>query len=270
MSPPWIMPWVVRMMSSIQKTARDEPAVSVRTHQQEIRDLVLARYGNLARASLPHRLRFHLKRAGWVGVVRGSYLVKRLLDILVSGTLLILLLPFFLLLALLIRIESPGPVLFKQTRVGRWGELFTIYKFRSMYADAEARKVDLLARNEMQGGVLFKMRDDPRVTRIGRFIRKTSIDELPQLWNVFKGDMSLVGPRPPVTSEVNEYSLADRRRLEVIPGITCIWQVSGRSEIPFEQQVELDVEYIQSQSVWMDIKLLLKTIPALLLGKGAY
>jgi lipopolysaccharide/colanic/teichoic acid biosynthesis glycosyltransferase len=114
------------------------------------------------------------------------------------------------------------------------------------------------------------MRDDPRVTRVGRFIRKTSIDELPQLWNVFKGDMSLVGPRPPVPSEVNEYSLADRRRLEVIPGITCIWQVSGRSEIPFEQQVELDVEYIQSQSVWMDIKLLLKTIPALLLGKGAY
>jgi lipopolysaccharide/colanic/teichoic acid biosynthesis glycosyltransferase len=139
-----------------------------------------------------------------------------------------------------------------------------------MYADAEARKAELLARNEMQGGVLFKMRDDPRVTRVGRFIRKTSIDELPQLWNVFKGDMSLVGPRPPVPSEVNEYSLADRRRLEVIPGITCIWQVSGRSEIPFEQQVELDVEYIQSQSVWMDIKLLLKTIPALLLGKGAY
>lgn len=170
----------------------------------------------------------------------------------------------------MIRIESPGAVLFKQVRVGRWGELFTMYKFRSMYADAEARKAELLARNEMQGGVLFKMRDDPRVTRIGRFIRKTSIDELPQLWNVFKGDMSLVGPRPPVPSEVNEYSLADRRRLEVIPGITCTWQVSGRSEIPFEQQVELDVEYIQSQSVWMDIKLLLKTIPALLLGKGAY
>ncbi len=240
------------------------------THQQKLRELVLARYGNLSRASLRHRLRFHLKRAGWAGVVQGSYLVKRLLDIIASGVLLVLLLPFFLLLALLIRLESPGPVLFKQIRVGRWGELFTMWKFRSMYADAEARKAELLKQNEMQGGVIFKMRDDPRVTRIGRFIRKTSIDELPQLWNVFKGDMSLVGPRPPVPAEVNEYSLADRRRLEVIPGITCIWQVSGRSEIPFDQQVELDVEYIQSQSLWTDIKLLLKTIPALLLGKGAY
>lgn len=244
--------------------------MSLPTHQQKIRELVLARYGNLSRGSLLHRLRFHLKRASWVGVVQGSYLVKRLLDVLVSGVLLVILLPFFLLLALMIRLESPGPILFRQTRVGRWGELFTMWKFRSMYADAEARKAELLKQNEMQGGVIFKMRDDPRVTRIGRIIRKTSIDELPQLWNVLKGDMSLVGPRPPVPSEVNEYSLADRRRLEVIPGITCIWQVSGRSEIPFDQQVELDVEYIQSQSLWTDIKLLLKTIPALLLGKGAY
>jgi lipopolysaccharide/colanic/teichoic acid biosynthesis glycosyltransferase len=176
----------------------------------------------------------------------------------------------FLAVALAIRIESPGPVLFRQIRVGRWGGLFTMWKFRSMYADAEARKAELLKQNEMQGGVIFKMRQDPRITRVGSFIRKTSIDELPQLWNVFKGDMSLVGPRPPVPAEVNEYSLADRRRLEVIPGITCIWQVSGRSEIPFDQQVELDVEYIESQSFWTDIKILLKTIPALLLGKGAY
>jgi len=240
------------------------------THQQKMRELVLARYGNLGRASLSHRLRFHLKRIGWVGVVQGSYLIKRLVDIFASGILLLVLMPFFLFLAVLIRFESPGPVLFRQTRVGRWGELFTMWKFRSMYADAEARKAELLKQNEMLGGVTFKMRHDPRVTRIGRFIRKTSIDELPQLWNVFKGDMSLVGPRPPVPAEVNEYSLADRRRLEVIPGITCIWQVSGRSEIPFDQQVELDVDYIQSQSLWTDIKILLKTIPTLLLGKGAY
>ena len=127
-----------------------------------------------------------------------------------------------------------------------------------------------MAQNEMAGGVIFKMKDDPPVTKVGRIIRKTSIDELPQLWNVLKGDMSLVGPRPPVPLEVDEYSLSDRRRLEVIPGITCIWQVSGRSDIPFDQQVELDVQYIQSQSFWTDIKILLKTVPALLFGTGAY
>lgn len=244
--------------------------MSVQTHQQKLREVVMARYGNLARMGLRHRLRFQLKRAGWVGVVQGAYLVKRFFDILASAILLVLLLPLFLLVALAIRLESPGPVLFRQTRVGRWGTLFTMWKFRSMFADAEARKAELLKQNEMQGGVIFKMRQDPRITRVGGIIRKASIDELPQLWNVLKGDMSLVGPRPPVPAEVNEYSLADRRRLEVIPGITCIWQVSGRSEIPFEQQVELDVQYIESQSFWTDVKILLKTIPALLLGKGAY
>jgi len=139
-----------------------------------------------------------------------------------------------------------------------------------MYIDAEARKAALMAQNEMAGGVLFKMKDDPRITRVGKYIRRGSIDELPQLWNVLKGDMSLVGPRPPVPSEVALYTLADRRRLDAIPGITCIWQVSGRSEIPFKQQVELDVAYIESQSFWLDLKLLLKTIPAVLLGRGAY
>ena len=139
-----------------------------------------------------------------------------------------------------------------------------------MYIDAEARKKELEAQNEMNGGVLFKMKDDPRVTKVGKFIRKASIDELPQLWNVFIGDMSLVGPRPALPSEVNQYSLAERRRLEVIPGITCIWQVSGRSDIPFDQQVGLDVEYIESHSLWLDLKLLLLTIPAVLLGRGAY
>ena len=210
------------------------------------------------------------KRAAWAGVVRGSYLLKRLVDGVGSAVLLILLLPVFALVALAIRLESPGPILFRQTRVGRWGKLFTMWKFRSMYTDAEARKAALMADNEMAGGVIFKMKNDPRVTRVGRFIRKTSIDELPQLWNVLRGDMSLVGPRPPVPSEVDQYSLSDRRRLEVIPGITCIWQISGRSEIPFDQQVELDVQYIESQSFWTDLKILLKTIPALLLGTGAY
>ena len=122
----------------------------------------------------------------------------------------------------------------------------------------------------MNGGVLFKMKEDPRITKVGKFIRKASIDELPQLWNVFVGDMSLVGPRPALPSEVNQYSLAERRRLEVVPGITCIWQVSGRSDIPFDKQVGLDVEYIESQSLWLDFKLLFLTIPAVLLGRGAY
>jgi exopolysaccharide biosynthesis polyprenyl glycosylphosphotransferase len=240
------------------------------THEQKLREAVLARYGSVHRSALRQRLRYYLKRAGWVGVVKGAYLVKRLFDIVVAGILLLLLLPLFLTVAVAIRLEDAGPVLFKQQRVGRWGALFTMWKFRSMYTDAEARKAALMQRNEMQGGVLFKMKDDPRVTKVGRLIRKTSIDELPQLWNVLRGDMSLVGPRPPVPSEVDEYSLSDRRRLEAIPGITCIWQVSGRSDIPFDQQVELDVEYIQSQSFLTDIKILLRTVPALLLGTGAY
>jgi exopolysaccharide biosynthesis polyprenyl glycosylphosphotransferase len=216
------------------------------------------------------RGRFYAKRASWFLVVKGSYLLKRLLDIVAASIGMLLLSPVFLITAVAIRLESPGPVFFKQKRVGRWGRLFTIWKFRSMYIDAEERKAELMANNEMAGGVIFKMKNDPRVTKVGRIIRKTSIDELPQLWNVLVGDMSLVGPRPPVPSEVDQYSLSDRRRLEVIPGITCIWQISGRSEIPFEQQVELDVQYIQSQSLWTDFKILIKTVPALLLGSGAY
>ena len=240
------------------------------THDHRLRQLLIERYANLDRRSWLQRLRFYVKRASWIAVVKGSYFVKRLLDIVVSATALILLAPVFLLIAAAVRLESPGPVLFKQTRVGRWGQLFTMWKFRSMYADAEARKAALMARNEMAGGVTFKMKDDPRITRVGRIIRKTSLDELPQLWNVLIGDMSLVGPRPPVPGEVDQYSLMDRRRLEVIPGITCIWQVSGRSEIPFDQQVELDVRYIESQSLLTDLRLLIKTVPALLFGSGAY
>jgi exopolysaccharide biosynthesis polyprenyl glycosylphosphotransferase len=233
-------------------------------------EALIKRYGNPGALGARQRLRMFGKRAVWIGVVQGSYLLKRLFDIVASAVLLVLLLPVFVGVALAIRLESPGAILFRQTRVGRWGKLFTMWKFRSMYADAEARKAALMAQNEMAGGVTFKMKNDPRVTRVGRFIRKTSIDELPQLWNVLLGDMSLVGPRPPVPAEVDEYSLSDRRRLEVIPGITCIWQISGRSDIPFDQQVELDVQYIESQSFWTDLKILLKTVPALLFGTGAY
>ncbi len=237
---------------------------------EELREELLRRYGRVSLLDVHLSWRLQLKRLAWFTVIRSAYLFKRLLDIAGSLVLLILLSPLFALIMLIIHYGSPGPVFYKQTRVGRWGKLFTMWKFRSMYIDADVRLRELMAQNEMAGGVLFKMKNDPRITPIGRFIRKASIDELPQLWNVLKGDMSLVGPRPALPSEVDQYSLGDRRRLEVIPGITCIWQVSGRSNIPFPQQVQLDVEYIHSQSLWLDLKLLFKTIPAVLLSRGAY
>jgi len=240
------------------------------TDQERLRAKLLERYENLHVYSAGHHGRLFVKRMLWAGVLKATYALKRGIDIAASGAGLLLLLPLFLGVAAAIRIESPGSVIFRQTRVGRWGQLFSMYKFRSMYVDAEQRKEALLAANEMNGGVIFKMKQDPRITRVGRLIRRASLDELPQLWNVFIGDMSLVGPRPPVPSEVDEYSLADRRRLEVIPGITCIWQISGRSDIPFAEQVQLDVQYIESQSLFTDLKILLRTIPAVLLGKGAY
>ena len=195
---------------------------------------------------------------------------KRFIDCLASGLGLLVLSPFFALLAIAIKLESPGPVLFSQTRLGLGGAPFRCWKFRSMFSDAEQRKQELLADNEMAGGTTFKMKRDPRITRVGRFIRKASIDELPQLWNVFVGDMSLVGPRPPVPQEVANYTAYDRQRLMVKPGITCIWQVSGRSDIPFEEQVGLDIQYIVGRSLLMDVVLLLRTIPAVLFARGAY
>ena len=215
-------------------------------------------------------LRFHIRRSIWLALLGGAKLAKRIIDIVGSTVLLFALSPLFVAIAALIKLESTGPVFFKQIRVGKWGRTFGMYKFRSMYEDAERRREALQARNEMPGGILFKIRRDPRITRIGRFTRRHSIDELPQLLNVFMGEMSLVGPRPAIPSEVSKYSLSDRQRLDVIPGITCIWQVSGRSEIPFDKQVELDVAYIDTQSLWLDLKLMLKTVPAVLSGRGAY
>jgi exopolysaccharide biosynthesis polyprenyl glycosylphosphotransferase len=214
-------------------------------------------------------LSFYFKKYLWIGVIAGSKAFKRLVDILGSFCALILLSPIFAITALAIKLESSGPVFYSQKRVGKWGRVFIMYKFRSMVMDADKMKDQLLDKNE-SGGVTFKMKRDPRITRTGAIIRKLSIDELPQLCNVLKGDMSLVGPRPPVPREVAEYQISDRERLNIIPGITCIWQVSGRSDIEFKQQVALDVQYIESQSFWGDIKILLKTIPAVLSGKGAY
>lgn len=239
-------------------------------NDDDLRNELLHRYSRLPYLKGKISLRMQFKRWLWRGVISGTYFIKRLLDIVASIILMILLLPLFLVIIALIYKSSPGPVFYKQTRVGRWGKLFTMWKFRSMYVDADKRLKEIMAQNEMTGGVIFKMKNDPRIFPVGKFIRKASIDELPQLWNVLKGDMSLVGPRPALPSEVNQYSLQDRQRLEVIPGITCIWQVSGRSNIPFPQQVQLDVQYIQSQSVWLDVKLLLQTVPAVLLSRGAY
>ena len=211
-----------------------------------------------------------LRLLAWKVTVKASYATKRLMDIVLSAVGMLLLSPVYLAIAAAVKLSSPGPVFFVQTRVGRYGRYFKFYKFRSMRQDAEAQKAALMTQNESKDGVIFKMKDDPRITKVGRFLRRTSLDELPQLWNVFIGDMSLVGPRPPVPSEVLEYTLEDRKRLDVIPGITCLWQIKGRSEIPFNEQVRLDKEYILAPSVWKDIVILFKTIPAIIGGRGAY
>ena len=228
---------------------------------QLVRELASRTHGNTRRS---------LRLKAWKLTVIGSYVVKRALDIVVSALGMILLAPVFLAIAIAVKLSSPGPVFFSQVRVGRYGRHFNFYRFRSMRQDAEALKDGLKKQNESKDGVIFKMKDDPRITKVGRFLRRTSLDELPQLWNVFIGDMSLVGPRPPVPSEVQEYTLEDRKRLDVIPGITCLWQIKGRSEIPFHEQVRLDKEYILAPGIWKDVVILLKTIPAIIGGKGAY
>lgn len=204
------------------------------------------------------------------GLIAALPLCKRALDITGATLGLFLLTPLAPLAALVIRLDSPGAVLFSQTRIGQHGKRFKCWKLRSMHVDAEERKRELEEQNEMEGGVIFKMKRDPRITRVGRFIRKASIDELPQLWNVLQGDMSLVGPRPAVPSEVARYSPYERCRLSVKPGITCLWQVSGRSDLPFSKQVQLDVTYARRPSLLRDIRILVLTIPAVLFGRGAY
>jgi len=195
-------------------------------------------------------------------------MAKRGMDIVVSGLGLLVLSPVFLIVAIVIKMTSKGPAVFAQQRVGLNGRAFKIYKFRSMVVNAEELKERLADMNEMSGPV-FKIANDPRVTPIGRSIRRTSIDELPQLFNVFKGDMSLVGPRPPLRQEVNLYNSKHRKRLAVRPGITCIWQISGRNEVDFEEWMEMDAEYVDRWSLWLDMEILAKTVPVVLLRKGA-
>ncbi|MBI2886697.1 MAG: sugar transferase [Chloroflexi bacterium] len=204
-----------------------------------------------------------------VSISSSNLLLKRALDVALAGLLSLALAPLWLLIALAIKLDSPGPVFFVQTRLGKNGRPFPALKFRSMRVDSEALLPRLQSHNEATGP-LFKMRNDPRVTRVGHWLRRSSLDELPQLWNVLRGEMSLVGPRPPLPSEVEQYQEWHRKRLTVAPGLTGLWQVSGRSELPFDEMVLLDIYYIENWSLGLDFQILLRTIPAVLLGSGAY
>jgi exopolysaccharide biosynthesis polyprenyl glycosylphosphotransferase len=194
---------------------------------------------------------------------------KRAFDIVAATLLLILLSPLLALLALIIRLDSKGPVIFRQTRCGKDGKLFTFYKFRGMVADAEARQAEFDHLNEAQGPI-FKMKHDPRVTRVGRVLRRTSLDELPQLWNVLRGEMSLVGPRPPLPKEVERYEEWHQARLRAVPGITGLWQVSGRSHLGFDEMTRLDIEYLNVWSLALDLRILVRTVVAVVFAHGAY
>ena len=257
-------PFITNIVNKIQKLATPEKNV---THRYAMIEELEKRYSHGAMLAR----QYQFKKFAWLFIVNGSKFIKRMIDIVAAGSAIILFSPIFLLIILAIKLTDGGPIFYISTRVGKWGKEFKFPKFRSMVVNADKIKDELLEDNEHGAeGVTFKMKKDPRVTWIGRFLRRTSLDESPQLWSVLIGDMTLVGPRPPVPREVALYTISDRRRLDITPGITCIWQVSGRSDIPFPEQVELDVKYINSQSVWQDIKLLFMTIPAVLLGKGAY
>lgn len=264
--------WVYRMMQEPKRMWKryilGNPLFLYRVFkykkQEEKNSLINSYLNNYEK---PKKYRFQTQFWRFTAYIRAF--CKRALDVIASFILMILFTPLFMLIALIIKLTSKGDIFFIQKRVGVNGKLFSMYKFRSMVVDAEELKEKLMQQNQSKDGVIFKMKDDPRITKIGKFIRKTSIDELPQLLNVFKGEMSLVGPRPPVIDEVKQYNMDDKKRLDVKPGITCIWQVSGRSSIPFKQQVKMDKEYIKSQSLYMDIVLLFKTIPAVLFQKGS-
>ena len=205
----------------------------------------------------------------WSELVEPLPLWKRSIDVAFASTGLVVLAPFFLCVAIAIKLDSPGPIFFGQTRLGRGRRPFRFYKFRSMTFDAERQRAALETGNET-GGPTFKIRDDPRKTRVGRLIRRSSIDELPQLWNVLKGDFSLVGPRPPIPDEVENYKRWQKRRLDVSGGLTCIWQVNGRSEVAFDEWMRMDMRYVARNGFWLDVKLLVKTVRAVLSGRGAY
>jgi lipopolysaccharide/colanic/teichoic acid biosynthesis glycosyltransferase len=258
------------VISIVTYIRRTDPRESKKILPQEDRKNRIAQMERQLEGSLFKTRKALLKRKLWTFVIKATLAFKRIIDITVSLSALLLLSPLFAIVALCIKLTDGGSVIYVQTRIGKQGKPFPFPKFRSMVMNADKLKDNLLNQAERKGDVTFKMKKDPRVTWIGRFIRRFSIDELPQIWCVLKGDMSIVGPRPPVPREVALYTQEDRRRLEVTPGLTGIWQVSGRSDIGFKQQVELDVLYIESHGFWLDLKLIFKTIPAVLSGKGAY
>ena len=219
---------------------------------------------------ITQNVRLRAKRIAWKTVLGITIGLKRILDIFISACALIVFSPICAAAAILIKLEDGGPILFKQARIGYRGTTFQIWKFRSMVINAEEIGRKLVEQKHLKTTTDLKRSGDPRITKIGTFIRKHSIDELPQFWNVFRGDMSIAGPRPALPEEVKGYNNEQRLRLLAKPGLTCFWQVGGRSDVNFSNQVRLDVEYIQSESVWLDLKLLFLTIPAVLLGKGAY
>ncbi len=239
------------------------PVVDIDERERE--DIIRAIRHLAGRRRIPARRQFM-----WHLFVDGMRFVKRVFDLFVTLILLVATFPVFFLIYIAIKLDDGGPVLYTQTRVGKDGRHFRFFKFRSMIVDADSKYKDLAGQNQSADGVIFKNREDKRITRVGKWLRRSSMDELPQLFNVLRGDMSLVGPRPPLPSEVRQYTLEDRKRLHVLPGITCKWQIMGRSDIPFKEQVALDKEYIASQSTWNDIVILLKTIPAVWTGRGAY
>jgi exopolysaccharide biosynthesis polyprenyl glycosylphosphotransferase len=221
---------------------------------------------------LPERVEFQYVAGrpyiGFAPVARVSWL-KRVFDLLVGALALLGLAPLMLAIAIAIKLDSPGPIFFRQERVGKDGTRFRMIKFRSMRVDADRLKATLRTSNEVTGP-LFKMKNDPRVTRVGRLLRRSSLDELPQLFNVLIGEMSLVGPRPPVPSEVAEYEDWAMGRLRAMPGMTGLWQVSGRSDVPFHDMVRLDLHYIRNWSLWLDLEIIARTVPAVLGNRGAY
>jgi lipopolysaccharide/colanic/teichoic acid biosynthesis glycosyltransferase len=194
---------------------------------------------------------------------------KRVFDLVVGLSVFVFVIPIVPLIALMIKLDSPGPVFYRQDRIGRGGRSFRFYKFRSMYREADRRRVELEASNEQQGPV-FKMKADPRITPVGQFLRRSSMDEIPQILNVLRGEMSIVGPRPPLPVEVARYQPWHRRRLDVQPGITCLWQIAGRSHIGFDEWMRLDMEYLRTRSLRADLAIFVKTLPAVMARRGAY
>lgn len=254
------------MHFSLLKASRTLPSQK-KLSKQARKELIHALYQHHESLS-GRRWSYLRKRYSWLIVVMSTKIFKRSIDIFFSAFFLLLTAPLFIMIGALIKATDRGPIFYTTHRVGRWGKEFYFPKFRSMHIEADQQKKYL--KNELGQSITFKIKKDPRVTWIGRILRKFSLDELPQLWSVLKGDMSLVGPRPPLPSEVARYTLEERKRLDITPGLTCTWQISGRSNIPFDEQVELDLEYIRSQNAWVDLKILVKTIPAVFLGRGAY